>query len=100
MAWKMMAAQAAVGAIGNTLSAISNQQVNRAKESVLDIQLNAFLISANEEMARSQASWAVKGNMAGTTLGVNKDRQRTVSQTCSIFSTERYVEKTKPSWIL
>lgn len=67
--------QIAVGATGNTISALANKQQNDAQQEMLKRSLNITLAKNNQQLMRSRSSYAAKGIAAGTTLGVNEERQ-------------------------
>ena len=75
MAWQAMAGAAGLDAVGKTLSAITNAQMNKAKEEQMRRALRATLHANNEKLMRSRSSYAVKGIAAGVSLGVNEERQ-------------------------
>ena len=79
MAWQAMAIKAAVGAIGNTMSAISDSRKNQASERLLEQGISSFVHTNNVSLTRERASQAVRGFVAGTSVGVNEERQNTIN---------------------
>ena len=71
MAWQAMAIKAAVGAIGNTMSAISDSRKNQASERLLEQGISSLVHTNNVSLTRERASQAVRGFVAGTSVGVN-----------------------------
>ena len=79
MAWQAMAIKAAVGAIGNTMSAISDSRKNQASERLLEQGISSLVHTNNVSLTRERASQAVRGFVAGTSVGVNEERQNTIN---------------------